>query len=176
MARIAPLSYLPVRNGLFAALLLLSLPLHAAGLPEARTADEVLRSFRPESRIRIVNIWATWCVPCVAEISDVQAIADRYRAAGVEVIGISLDDAIPGDRAATKKKVEQFLASHHIHYRNVYFTGRAPDLADRLHFDAAIPITFVYDSAGRELARNEGSLDVERFRRTLEKLTRTGVH
>jgi thiol-disulfide isomerase/thioredoxin len=150
----------------------MSLSAQAAGLAEARTVDEVLRSFRPESRIRIVNVWATWCAPCVAEIGDVQAIADRYRAAGVEVIGISLDDAIPGDRAASKRKVERFLAGRHIRFRNVYFTGRTPDLSDRLRFDGTIPFTIVFDAAGRELARNEGTLDVERFRRTLEKLTR----
>ncbi len=166
-----PLLWLCVRNGLFVAFLLaMSLPARAAGIAEARTVEDVLRTFQPKSRLRIVNVWATWCVPCVAEIGDLQSIADRYRASGVELIGISLDDAIPGDRAVSKKTVERFLAGRHIRFRNVYYTGRTPDLADRLHFDAAIPITLVFDATGHEVARTQGVLDVAHFRQTLEKL------
>jgi len=160
---------------MLAALLLLVASAAAApkDLPEVRTLGEVLHAFRPASRIRVVNVWATWCAPCVAEIGDVQALADKVRGSPVEVIGVSLDDAIPGDRAAAKEKLQRFLASRHIRFRNVYYVGRPSAFADELRFDGTIPITIVYDPNGHELARNEGKLDLAWFQRTLAELVKT---
>src|SRR5204863_3579126 len=73
----------------------------AAAFREVHSLDDVLQSFDKQSQVRVVNVWATWCVPCVAEIAEVQSMADHYRGTNVEVIGVSLDDAIPGDRVAT---------------------------------------------------------------------------
>ena len=151
--------------------LLLAATAHAA-VPEAKKPDDVMRAFRKDARIRVLNVWATWCVPCVAEIGDLQRIADRFAKSGVEVVGVSLDDAIPGDRAVTRARVDKFLASRHITFHNVYYTGRTPELLDLLRFDGAIPVTIVYDASGKELARNEGQLDAARFQKTLEGLTK----
>ena len=149
---------------LLAALLLL------APLNDVRDVTAVLHAFRPAARVRVVSVWATWCAPCVAEIGDVQAISDQFRAKGVEVIGVSLDDMIPGERAATKANVAKFLEQRHVRFRNVYFTVRANELADELRFDGSIPITIVFDRNGHELLRNEGPLDKKWFTKQLETL------
>lgn len=158
---------------LAALLLLLASAATTTNLPEVRTLDDVLHAFRPASRIRVVNVWATWCAPCVAEIGDVQALADKLGNSHVEVIGVSLDDAIPGDRTASKEKLQRFLTGRHIRFRNVYYVGRPSELADELRFDGTIPITIVYDPNGHELARNEGKLDLVWFQRTLADLVKT---
>ena len=154
---------------LFSILLLLA----AASEPrlaDVHTRGDVLDAFRARSRVRVVNVWATWCAPCVAEIGDLQRIASDFEDKSVEVVGVSLDDAIPGDRAASKLKVQRFLAARSIRFRNVYYVGPPSELADELRFDGTIPITIVYDRNGRELARNEGKLDVPWFRKTLAGL------
>jgi len=139
-------------------------------LPEVRSGDEVLRAFRGDARIRVVNIWATWCVPCVAEMPQLEAVSSSMRADGVEFIGVTLDDAIPGDRAERKHLVTRFLAGRRIRFRNFYYVGRTTALADRFRFDGTIPITLVFDPSGRELFRNEGVIDAVKFRRKLENL------
>ena len=141
-------------------------------LPEVRSGDDVLRAFRTDSRIRVVNVWATWCVPCVAEMPQLDAISAALRKDGVELIGVSLDDAIPGDRAERKQLVTRFLAQKHIRFRNVYYIGRTSELADRFRFDGSIPITLVFDAGGHELFRNEGVIDAGKFRRKLDELTK----
>lgn len=153
-------------------LLLASAAATSKDLPEVQTLGEVLHAFRPASRIRVVNVWATWCAPCVAEIGDVQVLADKVSGSRVEVIGVSLDDAIPGDRAAAKEKLQRFLDARHIHFRNVYYVGRPSEFADELRFDGTIPITIVYDPNGHELARNEGKLDLAWFQHTLAELVK----
>jgi thiol-disulfide isomerase/thioredoxin len=160
-----------MRAALVSTLLFLATAASTPPLAEVHTMGDVLGAFRERSRVRVVNVWATWCAPCVAEIGDLQAIATEFRAKGVEVVGVSLDDAIPGDRASSKTKVQRFLGARSIQFRNVYYIGAPSELADELRFDGTIPITIVYDMNGHELARNEGKLDVAWFRRTLTDLT-----
>jgi hypothetical protein len=102
----------------------------------------------------------------------VQSIADKYRGSGVEVIGLSLDDAVPGNRAETKRRLAQFLQKRGIHFANVYYIGSPAELTDQLHSDGSIPITIVFDKNGRELARNEGKLDRVWFEKQLDQLTK----
>jgi thiol-disulfide isomerase/thioredoxin len=142
----------------------------SSNLPEVRTADDVLRAFHTDARIRVVNIWATWCAPCVAEMPQLDSISASVREDGVEFIGVSLDDAIPGERAERKQLVTRFLAKKHIRFRNVYYVGRTNALADRFRFDGSLPITLVFDAHGRELFRNEGVIDAAKFRRKLDDL------
>jgi len=155
-------------NRILAAILAIA----AAGTPlhEVRTGDDVLHLFRSDARIRVVNIWATWCAPCVAEMPQLDDIAASVRKDGVEFIGVSLDDAIPGDRAERKQLVTRFLAAKHIRFRNVYYVGRTNELAYRFRFDGSLPITLVFDTRGRELFRNEGVIDAAKFRRKLDDL------
>ena len=53
-------------------------------------------------KVVLIDFWATWCQPCLAEIPNIQANYDKYREKGFEVVGVNLDDR-PQD-------VESFLA------------------------------------------------------------------
>lgn len=54
----------------------------------------------------IVNFWATWCVPCRAEMPLLQSYYDKHKAEGLEVVAISMDDA--KDVAAVRKMAQTF--------------------------------------------------------------------
>ena len=43
-------------------------------------------------KVLMLNVWATWCGPCREEIPELQALHDRYKDQGFEVIGVSVDD------------------------------------------------------------------------------------
>src|SRR2546430_2316992 len=49
-----------------------------------------LSDFR--GKVVIVNFWATWCAPCKVEMPWLVEFYGRYRAQGLEIIGLSVDD------------------------------------------------------------------------------------
>ncbi|HSP13191.1 MAG TPA: TlpA disulfide reductase family protein [Thermoanaerobaculia bacterium] len=143
--------------------------LSAADLPELRDAAAVKRVVSHSSTpLRALNLWATWCAPCVAEMPDLQKISEDFPR--VELMGVSLDDALPGSRAENKQKVLRFLAERKISFRNYYFTGRTDEIAEGLRFDGELPVTFIFDAKGRELARFSGPIDRNQLAARLETL------
>ncbi len=99
-----------------------------ASLPGAAKADFV------GAKPRLLNIWASWCVPCIAEAPQLEAL----QAQGVEIIGIAIRDR-PAD-------VANFLAR----YGNPYARIGADDISEvQLAIGSSgVPETFVIDAAG----------------------------
>lgn len=63
----------------------------------------------PSNRYRLINVWATWCAPCVEEFPGLVALARRLQARDFEFITISMDD--PKMEAQAKKFLEKQHAS-----------------------------------------------------------------
>ena len=103
-------------------------------------------------KLRLINVWATWCAPCVAEFPGIVSISHRFANRDFEVITISVDD--PKNEA----KVKQFLDKQHAtvpnrvqrslkvegrRTNNYLFTGASTDdLMKALDPDARGPVPF----------------------------------
>lgn len=79
-------------------LLLVAAAADAATLVDTGSVRQ-LDTALPAARLRVVNVWATWCAPCVAGMADLRQIDAKYADRDVVLVGISMDDALPGNRA-----------------------------------------------------------------------------
>lgn len=162
--------HIPCMRHLASLILLLTALTAHAEVAEVKNLEEIQRAFRSDAHVRVVSVWATWCAPCVAEIGGINDVAKSFRKTPVEIIGVSLDDAVASNRQEGKEKLSRFLAEKKVAFPNLYYTGKPGELADEMHFDGAIPVTVVFDRYGREIARGEGVLDLKWLRETLKML------
>jgi thiol-disulfide isomerase/thioredoxin len=100
----------------------------------------------------LVNLWATWCAPCVAEMPTLDRIAATHGAKGLAVLTISQDNQ-------GMKAVKPFFEKHKLPNLKGY-----ADPENRLGFHYAtgqLPTTIVYDAQGKEMVRVVGAMDWE---------------
>ena len=148
--------------------LLLGTTASAADLRDIKVPAKIKDVFPRTAKLRIVNIWATWCVPCVAEMPELRTVAAAF-GAEVSMTGVSMDDMIPG---AKRESVAAFLDRQNIRYTNVYYKGNADDLSSYYHFEGEIPVTIAFDAAGREVWRHQGPIKSTTTIAELRKLLR----
>ena len=140
----------------------------AADLRDLRDLRRTQSAFPAAARLRIVNVWATWCPPCVAEMPQLRAI-ERELGPSVALVGVSVDDAVPG---SDRRKVAGFLDSQKIRYPNLYYRGNLDDLGSFFRFEGAIPVTIAFDRTGKEVWRHEGPIESRSTIPELQKLLR----
>ncbi len=101
-------------------------------------------------RPMLVNLWATWCAPCVAEMPTLDAIAAEYGPRGLAVFTISQD-------TQGKSVAAPFFAKHAWPHLKAWTD---PDNQFGFHYATGLlPTTVIYDAHGKEMVRVIGSLD-----------------
>jgi len=134
-------------------------------------ATNVAKLVRNDTKkLRLINVWATWCVPCVEEFPGVVAISHRFANRDFEVITISVDD--PKDEA----KAKQFLEKEHATVpnrvqrslklegrdtNNYLFTGSLDDLMKALDPSAPgpVPYTILVAPGGKIIYHHANQFD-----------------
>lgn len=124
------------------------------------TIDSVLTA--NQGKWVLVNVWATWCRPCVAETPDLVAFTDAMSAKPFTTIAISTDTFTEDDTTAVRK-VSAFQSKYSIPYTNIVYTGSIDELANRFQLSGAIPTSILYDPQGQARQQFVGRLDQPHF-------------
>jgi thiol-disulfide isomerase/thioredoxin len=111
-----------------------------------------------KGKVVLVDFWATWCMPCLAELPHVKEAYDKYHSKGLEIVGISLD--------REKESLTDFISSHHMEWPQ-YFDGQEwqNKFAVQFHVES-IPAMWLVDKKGnlRDLnARSDISGKIEKL-------------
>lgn len=109
--------------------------------------------------VTVVNFWATWCVPCVAEMPELAAFYRQHSREQVTFLAVSLDDA-----QAIDETVKRFMQEHKVPFPAYVMTERdieAISAAIRQELYGALPTTIVYDRRGNVKKMWEGPITLE---------------
>ncbi len=122
--------------------------LSLTGLSSSSPSTVTLGSLLKPGRKTVVNFWATWCVPCSVEMPELSRLQDKLSAAGVDLIGISLDF---GQRDTALSYLEE---------RSIRYTNVLLDEKDIMKVYASpqltVPLTLLVDEAGRVIEAHSG--------------------
>ena len=115
-----------------------------------------------DGKVRVVNFWATWCPPCVHEIPMLVSVQESFRARGVQLVGIAVDD--PDGAFAMAKDLG-------MNYPTMADARRTLDLLRAYGSrTAALPFTAFVDGQGTIRDRHTGALTLEQTREKIRTL------
>lgn len=120
-----------------------------------------------DSKLTMVNVWATYCNPCLREMPELGELASEYSAGDFRLIGI-ISDVLEGaeqeelDNAA--ELIEQTEADYtHLLLNRSLYDGLLSDVS-------ALPTTFFVDENGTVLGSVEGAKDKEVWKEIIDEL------
>lgn len=113
-------------------------------------SDESVSLKAFQNRPLVLNFWATWCPPCVAEMPLLDAFFRQNQGKGWQVLGLAIDQP---------SQVKRFLTQHPISYPIGLAGLNGPELARQLGNESgALPFTLVLDAKGQILQSKLGQL------------------
>jgi peroxiredoxin len=125
---------------------------------------KAIRENKDSGKIRFINVWATWCGPCITEFDELVEHNLRFRIRGFEMVTIAAE--FPDQ----EPQVLDFLQKKHASMKNYIF---ASDDKDELQaaLDPAwrgpLPYTLIVDEKGNVIYREMGSIDFLAMRRAI---------
>ncbi|MFQ5701999.1 MAG: ASPIC/UnbV domain-containing protein [Acidobacteriota bacterium] len=110
-------------------------------LKDLSDATTRLRDHLAPGRRCLINIWATYCVPCAEEMPELQALRPGLEAAGIDLLGISID-------TDTASKVAGYVRGKNIRYP-IAITDEASIARLFPRGEVLIPVSFLVDDQGK---------------------------
>src|SRR6266851_5716562 len=131
-------------------------PTHLRDATRARPQAVVLtdldgKHFRTgdyQGKVVLVNFWAAWCAPCAEEIPRFVAMQNKYRARGLQVIGISVEDV--------ESELRSFCIKDHVNYPVVQGDQT---VADSFGGVLGLPTTILIGKDGTIYRKYSGATD-----------------
>jgi thiol-disulfide isomerase/thioredoxin len=119
-----------------------------------------IRSSSLMGRVTIVNFWATWCIPCIAENMVFNDLMKKYKKDGLTIVSVSID---VHSQAVLHAFAEQFKMNYPVTMTN-------PEIASAFRVGDTVPLTFMLDQQGRIVRKYVGYTKKEELEKELRPL------
>lgn len=150
---------------IFSILFSISYSQEVKSLKSAEDLDSLFASLK--GKTSLVNIWATWCMPCVKEFPELLKLYRNYKESGFELILISVDEKEDKDT-----KLREFLKTQGVDFVTYYNEFKKPEeIID--YFDKSwggeIPATYIYNTESKMVKKLIGNQSYEKFEREIKE-------
>jgi thiol-disulfide isomerase/thioredoxin len=119
-------------------------------------------------KIVVLNMWATWCGPCVMEFPELVKFSRAYRDRGVTVIGLSMDDP-----SKAMQVVPPFLQKQKPTFPIYIMKAGSEQAIVRVvdkYWEGSIPMTYVFDRTGHLQTRLVGARNLDQIEMAIRPL------
>ena len=127
--------------------------------------EKILKN--PDNKLFVVNLWATWCAPCVKELPGFEKVASEYDGSKVKFIMISLD--FPSE---VEKQLLPFLKKNHISLDVAVMTDTDYDSWVRKidkDWQGNIPSTLLFNNTRKTRYFHSGDLSESELKKLIDK-------
>lgn len=114
-----------------------------------------------KGKVIILDFWATWCVPCKAEIPGFIELQKKYGGKGLQIIGLSVDDS----QSVAKKYVTEMKMNY-----PVLLAEGKEDILKAYDPIPSIPVSIIIDRDGKIVARHLGIAAMDVFEKEIAAL------
>ncbi|MDF1825465.1 MAG: redoxin domain-containing protein [Verrucomicrobiales bacterium] len=138
----------------------------------------------PTDKLRLINLWATWCGPCLGEMPHLVDIGRQFETRGFDMITVSTDSPEAMEKAQTllrrfsaamPRLTEASVKDEGRTTNNYLFDGSTDELAEALdpEWQGTLPHTVILAPGGEVIYRTSGEIDPDEVKRVIvEKLGR----
>lgn len=123
---------------------------------------------KTKGKVTVLNLWATWCGPCIHETPDLVKFYNETDRETLNFVSLSFDDAPEVDGA-----IPEFLRTHKVTFPVMVLNDRNDEelyRALRTNFGGGIPTTYVYDKDGALVKSVDGAIGLEELREIVAPL------
>lgn len=132
------------------------------------TVDNTMLSGYP---VTMVNVWATFCSPCIDEMPDLGTLAAEYADKGVQIVGL-VSDVLNSDATIDQEQVDlakEIVSSTGANYPHLLPSAEL--IQSVLMNTQVVPTTFFVDEAGNQIGETiTGSKSIDQWRSVLDAM------
>jgi thiol-disulfide isomerase/thioredoxin len=120
-----------------------------------------------KGKIVLVDFWATWCVPCRAEMPQLVKLSETLRARGFDLVTVSADE--PGKETAALKVLAENSVAGPFYWKKADDDDKFYNSIDT-KWSGEIPAMFIYDRSGKRVRSFLGETPVKDIEAAIQKL------
>jgi cytochrome c biogenesis protein CcmG/thiol:disulfide interchange protein DsbE len=99
-----------------------------------------------QGKVLLVNVWATWCAPCLEEMPSMQRLYQDMAGKDFEILAVSVDN--PVDGAVPRQSLEKFATDLGLTFPILHSPPGSPDDIQRLYQTTGVPESFLIGKDG----------------------------
>lgn len=127
--------------------------------------DSTFKIEDKKGKVLLLNLWATWCGPCRAEMPELVELQDKFRDKDFEIIGLNTDDE-------SVEQIKNFADDMNLNYTLAYADGKLMNELLKISKFSGIPQSYLIDREGklRGVFTGGGPKVVNQLKETTEKV------